>query len=151
MSGYHKLVGEVAIKALQALKDVTDAFDRGRVEYCLEGGTLLGIVREQRLLPWDDDVDLTIRADQAKEALVALETLKWRYKIRERHYFVDHGPLKKGELRLIRVISRKFFFWRGKVRMDIFVKQVMVKIITGLWGGKRNMSLKVCQRLIMKA
>lgn len=40
------------------------AFDAAGIDWWLDHGTLLGITREERLLPWDEDVDLSIRQDQ---------------------------------------------------------------------------------------
>ena len=35
------------------------------IPYWLEGGTLLGIIRENRLLPWDNDMDISMyKTDQ---------------------------------------------------------------------------------------
>ena len=39
------------------LFDVAKSLDILSVKYWLEGGTLLGIKRESRLLPWDNDLD----------------------------------------------------------------------------------------------
>jgi lipopolysaccharide cholinephosphotransferase len=40
------------------LKLVIDKFDNEGIEYWADGGTLLGAVRNQGIIPWDDDVDI---------------------------------------------------------------------------------------------
>lgn len=39
---------------------IDDACRQENVSYCLEGGTMLGAVRHQGFIPWDDDVDICI-------------------------------------------------------------------------------------------
>jgi phosphorylcholine metabolism protein LicD len=46
------------------LLEVVKSLDSMNIEYWLEGGTLLGIKRESRLLPWDNDLDLSINNSQ---------------------------------------------------------------------------------------
>jgi len=42
------------------LKIVIEAFDRYEVKYYLDFGTLLGAVRDNKLLEWDDDIDISL-------------------------------------------------------------------------------------------
>lgn len=58
--------------ALKQLKEVCGTLAQYGVNYWVDGGTLLGIVREQRLLPWDDDIDLSIKCND----LTKLENLR---------------------------------------------------------------------------
>ncbi len=52
------------IQALyQTLQDVHDVLMHVRIDYCMDGGTLLGAVRHGGIIPWDDDVDIRISCD----------------------------------------------------------------------------------------
>jgi len=44
--------------ALKNLKDIKNILDRADVIYWLECGTLLGAVRDGKIIPWDSDMDL---------------------------------------------------------------------------------------------
>ncbi len=66
MAGSNKLTGAIAEKALKMLHDITEIMEANEIPYVLEAGTLLGIVRENRLLPWDNDMDITITESMPK-------------------------------------------------------------------------------------
>jgi lipopolysaccharide cholinephosphotransferase len=46
--------------ALQHLRDADEILFAGGVDYCIMFGTLLGMLRHDGLIPWDDDLDLII-------------------------------------------------------------------------------------------
>ena len=49
---------------LQVLQEVVQVLEELNIPYYMQGGTMLGAVRHQGFIPWDDDVDLGIpRAD----------------------------------------------------------------------------------------
>ncbi len=142
MGGKYNLTGEVARQSLQVLKDITNLFDQKNIPYCLEGGTLLGIIREQRLLPWDNDMDLTITADHFEQVQSCLNGVTRKYRVRTRVFFSDYGPLKAGEPRLIKIRDRKFFFFRGRVQLDIFVKHSDGQDYYWVVGNPENHAIK---------
>lgn len=60
MAGIQNLEGKNGITAVKMMKATAQILDKIGIKYVLEAGTLLGVVRENRLLPWDNDVDFTI-------------------------------------------------------------------------------------------
>jgi len=124
MAGSKRLEGEILVKALKMLKDVAGILEACHIYYVLEAGTLLGIVRENRLLPWDNDVDITITEKYEKKLLWN----RWRfwlkgYRFYVRRYRRQTGPFKKGQVRIIRIQTRRLIFVKDMSLLDIFIKR----------------------------
>jgi hypothetical protein len=47
-------------RAKRLLLDVCEIFDQAQLPYTVDAGTLLGLVRDGDLIPWDDDLDLML-------------------------------------------------------------------------------------------
>jgi phosphorylcholine metabolism protein LicD len=120
LAGKYLLEGKNEIIALKMLKDVTTLLEEHKISYWLEGGTLLGIVRENRLLPWDNDMDISIKEENLDRLVDALSKLK--YRVRYKEFEKDDLPFKKGIKRIVKIRNSKFFFFRGEVTLDIFIK-----------------------------
>lgn len=127
MAGHVTLTGQHLLTAEQLLADVTSAMEKCNVPYWLEGGTLLGIVRENRLLPWDNDVDLSVHSNEGEGLLRALDELQnMGYRIRVRKFESSSDSFRAGDIRLIKVRKKKFLgLGKSKVCLDIFVKYTM--------------------------
>ena len=54
---------------LEILKDVTQFCDDNDIEYLIESGTMLGAVRHQGFIPWNDDVDICMDAKNYRKFL----------------------------------------------------------------------------------
>lgn len=63
-----KLTDEgVLMKIRQMLKTLDTMFTESGITYWMDGGTLLGAVRHQDIIPWDDDGDLSVlKKDDSK-------------------------------------------------------------------------------------
>jgi len=123
MSGNITLEGDNARRAEQMLLQSARILTRAKVPFCIDGGTLLGIIREDRLLPWDNDMDLYVSADHEVALLHSVWMFRLAgYKVRKRYAKEDIGPIKKGQLRLVKVKARLGLFKKEAVLLDIFVK-----------------------------
>jgi len=65
---------------LDILCELDEVFKRNNVEYSLSGGSVLGAVRHQGFIPWDDDLDLNMtRANYEKMKLIFDKELGNKY------------------------------------------------------------------------
>ena len=118
----HALEGENTEIALKMLESVTGIFEDSGIKFCLTAGTLLGIVREDRLLPWDTDLDLRIfREDVGKIRRAVWRIRSAGYLVRLRRQEFEDPPLKKGEKRIVKIFQRAGFLKKGAVAMDCFI------------------------------
>ncbi len=126
MPGSSPLIGAQRQAAYAMLHDICRILDKANIHYILEAGTLLGVVREQQLLPWDTDLDLTV----IEKDVTTVLRHRWKfwlagYRTRLRRYDKDTGPFKKGMPRLLKVQTRRFLFFKKSNLMDIFFKYDM--------------------------
>ena len=62
MDTKHYRINKKTIKMLyEMLSKVTSLFEFKNIEYWVDGGTLLGAVRHSGIIPWDDDLDISIQ------------------------------------------------------------------------------------------
>lgn len=103
--------------------EIIETLERLDTPYHLEGGTLLGIVRDGDLLPWDKDTDISINlenADKYYEAISALRGAGWR--ITEKFFLEDNPFARQGQPRVAKVSDYWLWSMKGPHRMDIFLK-----------------------------
>ena len=51
------------IELLEMIKDIDRLFDMHDIKYSLCSGSLLGAIRENGFIPWDDDIDIMVDRD----------------------------------------------------------------------------------------
>ena len=60
------------LKMLEMLKYVDELCRKHDIPYYLSGGTLLGAVRHQGFIPWDDDLDIILMKKDFRRLLKVL-------------------------------------------------------------------------------
>lgn len=110
MSGAQRLEGRVVAPALRMLAEVSTLLEKKSIRYCLDGGTLLGIYREGRLLPWDNDLDFFVRAEDAEKIeRLRLRLLFMGYGLSRSFVSEDNIFVPAGSPRIFKIKSlRKF-------------------------------------------
>ena len=64
-----------------AFKEVVKILVKNKINYWICHGTLLGIIRDNRLLPWDHDIDFAVWDDEySKEEIIKIFTEDQRFK-----------------------------------------------------------------------
>jgi phosphorylcholine metabolism protein LicD len=65
----------------EILIDICKLFDKNKIKYWVCHGSLLGIIRENRLLPWDDDIDIAVLDNDTdkKEVIRLLESFNYKH------------------------------------------------------------------------
>lgn len=108
---------------LSMMKDVHRFLEENQISYCLCGGSLLGAIRHNGFIPWDDDLDIMLdRANYQRLLSVfdqcdgyTIERELWIYRIKRKKdgessgaqseamidvFVVDHAPRSKFKQRM---------------------------------------------------
>lgn len=139
-------------KALMFFLMMVDTLTFFKISYFLEGGTLLGLVRDKNLLPWDHDIDFSIKSTELEK----VKKLKWYlifngFKLSIRRSKINIGPFKKGDIIAMKVkpilpyIVKEWFFLKNRehVVCDIFVKKTDGKHY--YWQAKEKIMRVSCR------
>ena len=57
----------------EQLNWIINVLEKNKIDYIIDSGTLLGIIREGKLMKWDKDIDITIFEKDIKKISPVLE------------------------------------------------------------------------------
>lgn len=84
-------IHEVHSELFDVLVEVDRIFDKFKIPYCLIFGSLLGCVRDNGFVPWDDDIDICIMPEYWEKANKVLA----RYLNKERFFLINRYTRKQ--------------------------------------------------------
>lgn len=69
-------------RCLNIMKEISKICNQYHIHFYMSGGTLIGAVRHQGFIPWDDDIDICMpRSDLEKFVTIAKKALPKPYKV----------------------------------------------------------------------
>lgn len=123
-SGILKEMQEVNFYLLKKLKTIADAIN---IQFWLHGGSLLGAVRHNSFIPWDDDIDIGILREDFNLLIDYLKSNK-DIKFEVKNYYVIPGICAR-QPRFVFKNQHNYFF------IDIFVyDNLYTQDITNTWS-----------------
>jgi len=144
--------------AIRLLKIVVDSLDKFDIKYYLDFGTLIGAIRDKGLIPWDDDIDISLlRESDYSKIPDVLKYIKKKYRLRTYLFTFNYSILKRkkrkekiyidkidftdnNNYQIAKVRTNKFLiFGRGNTCIDIFFKYKFKNNIYWMAYGKENL------------
>lgn len=123
---------QAQLKMLDMLQHIDAVCQRHQLDYWLEGGTLLGAIRHQGFIPWDDDLDISMPRDSflrfMEVAPQELPKYMWLQTAKtDKGYFNLSAPLKVRDLksRFIEVHEQGNEPYQQGIFIDVFVYDKM--------------------------
>ena len=117
---------------LEILVDVKKVCDKHNIDYMLSGGTLLGAIRHNGFIPWDDDIDIMMcRTEYERFVPLFRNTFSDKYMLvepLETEYYVSKAPkifLKNSEY--IEIANAGIPEY-GMVFLDLFIIENMAPV-----------------------
>lgn len=116
---YKPLKVEEKNELLRLLKDIHDFCEEKGIKYFLIGGSLLGAIRNNGIIPWDDDIDISFLEEDYQKFKEVNDKFVWddvptcrRLKYKEKSYpFIDVFIMKRIENKYVyrNELARKFW------------------------------------------
>lgn len=108
-------------EVVEFLYSVSKVLDEMNVDYWIEGGTLLGAVRDGKLIPWDHDLDLGMKftTDRAMKELI--RRLKESFYVSVKGFAPREDIWQLGDYRLLKIYPKRLLLLKEKLCLDLFV------------------------------
>ena len=114
-------IKEIQDCELNILKKLLVFFDDNHIEYCMSGGSVLGAVRHNGFIPWDDDIDLLVNRKDYDRIMYELDSTS----LEKQGISIKKPGMKGYVYPFIKVVSNDTLVKDAKV-LDKFHN-------TGLW------------------
>jgi len=88
-------------EAIKTIKMLIDIFERNNIEYWFDYGSLLGIIRNKKFIPWDTDLEPYIRFKDKRTPFILIDELE------AKGFEVKMCPFSRGYSKGIDIMERE--------------------------------------------
>ncbi|MCF6238902.1 MAG: LicD family protein, partial [Candidatus Marinimicrobia bacterium] len=89
--------------------------------FWVEGGTLLGALRDQKLIPWDHDLDFGMKFESEAQMKRLIRHLRRRFYVSVKDFPKTNKIWQLGKYRVLKIYPRKNLIFKEKLCLDLFV------------------------------
>lgn len=114
-----KLHGNYHAKIKSMLLDTIDVLNKNNIPYWIDEGTLLGIIRDGDIIPWDNDADIGVSGEYAEQVLKLWPQFFPKYIVRKRP-MIDKWI--NSEVRSLKIQTIREKLLKIDFHVDIFFK-----------------------------
>ena len=149
-----ELLRKAQLVQLEIVKEVKRVCEKNHINYFLDAGTLLGAIRHEGFIPWDDDLDIgMLRKDYEKFVKIAQKELGEEYVLQdlatEENCINPFAKVRKRNTLYVEQANLKSSIKEQGVYIDVFPYD-MVPSDRGEWNRNRKKMINVQRFLRMK-
>ena len=145
-----EVLRELQLHELTILKAVKEVCEKNGLTYYLDSGTLLGAVRHQGFIPWDDDIDVVMPYDDYQKFLnIAQVELGEDYFVQttetDPNFYCAFAKVRMNHTTMMPAGHRKYHIHQG-IWIDIFP---LIRIKKNTFKFKKKL-LKLSNSMLME-
>ncbi|MBC8192753.1 MAG: LicD family protein [FCB group bacterium] len=108
--------------AHKLLRSCCEVLEELGIHYWLDFGTLLGLIRENKIIDWDKDMDLSVRYESEAKMEQMIQALGKLYPIKILPPSIRPDAWKLGKYRTVKAFHQKFGLIRTDPHLDFFTQ-----------------------------
>ena len=126
MSGFYQkhevqFDSESEKKAVSFMHQNVSVMNASGIDFWIEGGTLLGALRDQKLIPWDHDLDFGMKYKSEAQMKHLIRKLRRNFYVSVRSFPKTSKIWHLGKYRVLKIFPRKNLFFKEDLCLDLFV------------------------------
>lgn len=95
------------------IETVTEIFKKNNLEVFIDCGTLLGIVRDGKILPWDNDLDFAVFEKHLNDKIINtlcndFEELGFKFYFKKNHIHIFHASGVYADVNIFKLVSENY-------------------------------------------
>lgn len=108
-------------RAVKFMHENVSVMNEAGIDFWVEGGTLLGALRDKKLIPWDHDLDFGMKYESEAQMKDLIRKLRRHFYVSVRSFPRTPKIWHLGKYRVLKIYPRKYIFFKESLCLDLFV------------------------------